>query len=108
VTRAWRTGSAIINVAFKERLDYYRLKQHKPCLNKGCSGLLDQRIQAKLQWLQAPNQRSGDSPNKARREPSRDFRNKRREYLKDNVNEFTTCSKKRNISGLRRSVNTQA
>jgi hypothetical protein len=27
------------------------LKKHKPWFNKGCSTLLDQRKQAKLQWL---------------------------------------------------------
>jgi hypothetical protein len=31
---------------------YYELKKHKPWFNEGYSKLLDQRKQAKLQWLQ--------------------------------------------------------
>ena len=46
------------------------------------SGFLDQRKQAKMQWLQYPDQSSGDYLNNARREASRNFRNKKTEYLK--------------------------
>jgi hypothetical protein len=31
-----------INISAKESLDYYELKKHKPCFDKGCSKLLDQ------------------------------------------------------------------
>jgi hypothetical protein len=34
-----------------ESLGYYELKQHKPWFDEECSELLDQRKQAKLQWL---------------------------------------------------------
>jgi hypothetical protein len=34
----------------KESLGYYEVKQHKPWFDGGCSTLLDQRKQAKLQW----------------------------------------------------------
>jgi hypothetical protein len=33
----------------KESLGYYELKQHKPWFDEGCSELLEQRKQAKLQ-----------------------------------------------------------
>jgi len=35
-----------------------------------------------MQWLQYPDQSSGDYLNNARREASRNFRNKKTEYLK--------------------------
>jgi len=35
-----------------------------------------------MQWLQHPDQSSGDNLNNVRREASRNFRNKNTEYLK--------------------------
>jgi hypothetical protein len=38
----------------KDSKGYYELRKHKPWYDKGCSKLLDERTQAKLQWLQDP------------------------------------------------------
>jgi hypothetical protein len=43
-----------IELSGKESESYYELKKHKPWFDEGCSELLDQRKQAKLQWLQDP------------------------------------------------------
>jgi hypothetical protein len=40
----------------KESLGYFELKKHKPWFDEGFSKLLDQRKQAKLQWLQDPSE----------------------------------------------------
>jgi hypothetical protein len=40
-----------------------------------------------------------------RREANRYFRNKKREYLKDKINELTTNSKKKNIRDLYKEIN---
>jgi hypothetical protein len=45
-------------------LNYYDLKKHKPWFNEGCSKLLDQRKQAKLQWLRNPSKINGDNLNR--------------------------------------------
>jgi len=45
-----------------------------------------------MQWLQSPNQRDRDNQNNVRREDSRHFRNKKREYLKAKINELETDS----------------
>jgi hypothetical protein len=66
------------------------LKKHKPWFDKGCSKLLDRRKQAKLQWLQDPSEINRDILNNVRRENSRYFRNKKREYQKDKINELAT------------------
>jgi uncharacterized protein YaaR (DUF327 family) len=70
------------------------LKKHKPWFDKGYLKLLDQRKQAKLQWLQDPIEINGDNLNNVRREASRYFKNKKREYLKDKINELPMNSKK--------------
>jgi hypothetical protein len=94
-----------INISAKESLSYFELKKNKPWFDEGCSKLLDQRKQAKLQWLQDPSEINGDNLNNARREASRYFRNKKREYLKDKTNELTTNSKNKNIRDMHREIN---
>jgi hypothetical protein len=58
-----------------------------------------------LQWLQDPSEINGDNLNKVRREASRYFRNKKREYLKDKINDLATNSKNKNIRHLYMGVN---
>jgi hypothetical protein len=62
--------------------------------------LVDQRKQAKLWWLQNPSQISGDNLQNLRCETSRTFRNKKREYLKDKINELECNNKNKNIRDL--------
>jgi hypothetical protein len=68
-------------------------RKHKPWFDERCSKLLDQRKQAKLQWLQDPSEINGDNVNNIRRETSRHFRNKKREYMKDKIDELAMNSK---------------
>jgi hypothetical protein len=76
------------------------LKKYKPLFDKGCSKLLDQRKQTKLPWLQDPNEVNGDDLSNVRCKASRHLRNKKWEYLKDNINELATYSKNKNIRDL--------
>jgi hypothetical protein len=57
--------------------------------------------------LQDPSEINGDNLNNVRREASRHFRNKKREYLKDKINELATNSKNKNknIRDLYRGLN---
>jgi hypothetical protein len=50
-----------------------------------------------LQCLQNPSKINGDTLNNIRRETSRLFRNKKREYFKDKIDEVATNSKNKNI-----------
>jgi hypothetical protein len=79
-----------IKTSAKGNLKYRRLKHIKPLFRDECSELIDQRKQAKLQWLQNPNQINGDDLQNLRRETSRTFRNKKRVYLKGKINELGT------------------
>jgi hypothetical protein len=67
--------------------------------------LVDRRKQAKLHWLQDPSVVNEDNLRSVRREVSRHFRNKKREYLKDKINEIELISKKKNIRDLYRGHN---
>jgi hypothetical protein len=53
-----------------------------------------------LQWLQDPSEINGDNLNNIRRETSRQFRNKKREYLKDEFYKLMTNSKNKKITEL--------
>jgi hypothetical protein len=55
--------------------------------------------------LQNQNQIIGDSLKNLRSEASRTFRNKKREYLKDKINELETNNKNKNIRDLYRGIN---
>jgi hypothetical protein len=50
-----------------------------------------------LQWLQDPSEINGDNLNNLRRETSRHFRNKKREHLKDKIDELATNNRNKNI-----------
>jgi hypothetical protein len=90
INRTWGSIRKNIKISAKESLGYYELKKHKPWFNKGCSKLLDQREQGTQQWLQNPSKINGDNMNNIRREASRHFRNKYREYQKGKINELAT------------------
>jgi hypothetical protein len=104
INSALETIREIIKISAKESLGYFELKKHKPWFDEGCSKLLDERKQAKLQWLQDPSEINGDNLNNVRREASRYFRNKKREYLKDKINELAMNSTNKNIRDLYRGI----
>jgi hypothetical protein len=84
ISSAWKTVRENITMSAKESLGYYELKKHKPWFDKGYAELLDQRKQAKLQWLQDPIKINENKLNTVRLKASRHFRNKKSEYLKQN------------------------
>jgi hypothetical protein len=67
--------------------------------------LADRRKQAKLQWLQDPSEANEVNLSDVRREASRHFKNKKREYLNDKINELEPSSKNKNIRNLYRGRN---
>jgi hypothetical protein len=97
INNAWKSIREIIKTSAKENLGYQKLKHNKPWFDDECSKLTDHRKQAKLQWLQNPNQINRDTLQNVRRETSRIFRNKKREYLKGKINELETNNKKKTL-----------
>jgi hypothetical protein len=73
----WETIRENIKISAEDSLGYFELKKHKPWFDEGCSKLLNQRKEAKLQWLQDPGGINWDNMNIVRREASRYFRKKR-------------------------------
>jgi hypothetical protein len=66
INSAWEMIRENIKISAKESLGYFKMKKHKPWFDKGCSTLLDQRKEAKLQWLQDPSEINVDNLNNVR------------------------------------------
>ena len=54
VDRTWKNIKGNIKTSAKESLGLHELKQNKPWFDEKCSGFLDQRKRAKMQWIQDP------------------------------------------------------
>jgi hypothetical protein len=101
INRALENIKENIKTSAKECLGLYKLKQHTPWFDKERLHFLDQR----KQWLQDPNQGTVDNLNHIRREASRHFRNKNKEYFTAKIDEPETTSKIKNIEDLYRGIN---
>jgi phosphomevalonate kinase len=51
INSAWETIRENIKISAKESQCYFEFKKHKRWFDEGCSELLDQKKEAKLQWL---------------------------------------------------------
>jgi hypothetical protein len=100
INRAWENVKENIKTSARQSLGLHELKQHKPWFDEECLGFLDQRKQAKMQWLRDPSQSTVDNLNSGRREASRHFRNSKKEYLKAKIEELENNSKIKNITVL--------
>jgi hypothetical protein len=105
IKNAWESIRGNIKTSDKDNVGYQKLKHNKPWFDDECSKLMDHRKQTKLQWLQNPNQTNRDNLQNLRRETSRTFRNKKRKYLKDKINELEINNKNKNIRDLYGGIN---
>jgi len=74
------------------------LKLHNSRFDEECLGSLDKRKLAKVQWSKDPNESRVDNLNNVRREVSRLLRNKKKEYLKANIEDLKTRVRLKNIT----------
>ena len=79
VNRVWENIKGNIKTAAKKSLGLHEWKQHKPWFDRECVDFLNQRVRAKMQWIQDPSRSKVDNFNNIRRVASRHFRNKRRQ-----------------------------
>jgi hypothetical protein len=105
INRAWENNKESIKISAKESLGLYERQQLKTWFDEKSSKFLDQKKQAKMEWLQNPNQSNADNLSNVRREASRHFRNKEEEYLKAKTNKLETNSKNKNIRDLYSGIN---
>ena len=73
INRAWKNAKENVQISANKTLGLCERKKQKPRFDEKCSHFLGQRKQAKMQWLQNPNQNNLDNLNNARQEASRHF-----------------------------------
>jgi len=105
INRTWENIKENILTSVQESLGLYEFKQNNPWFDEECLGLLNQRKRTKMKWIQDPSQSNLDSLNNVRREVSRHFRNRKRAYLRAEIEELETNSRIQNIRDLYRGIN---
>jgi len=105
INRIWGNIKYNIQISAKESLGMHLWTQHKHWFDEACLGFLDQRKQAKMQWAQDPCQSNVDNLNSVKREVNRNFRNKKKEYLRAKVEEIEANNKIHYIRDLYRGIN---
>jgi hypothetical protein len=105
VNRVWGNIKVNIKISAKESLGLQEWKQHKPWFDKECVDFLDQRKQAKMQWINFPRRSNIDNLNNLRPDASRHYRNKKKAYLKVKIEELETNSKINNVRDLYGGIN---
>jgi hypothetical protein len=97
INRVWENIKENIKTSITESLGLHELNQHKPWFKEECLGLLDQRKQATMQWVQDPSQSSVENLNNVIWEASRQKKKKKKAYLKAKIEERETNSKIRDL-----------
>ena len=105
INMGWESIKENIKISATKSLGMHEMKQHKPWFDELCLGNLDQRKQAKMQWIQDPSQSNADNLNNVRRDASRHFRNKKKAYLTAKTEELETNCKINHIRDLYRGIN---
>jgi hypothetical protein len=93
INRAWENIKESTQTSATESLGLHESKQHKPWFDEECLGFVDRRKQARMQWMQDPNQSTVENLKKVRRDASRHLRNKKKAYIKAKIEELETNSK---------------
>jgi hypothetical protein len=88
INRTWSTIREELKISAQKSVGYCKSEHRKPWFDEDCSNLVDGRKRTKLHWLQDPSEVNEGNLSDVRREASRQFRNKKREYLKDGINEL--------------------
>ena len=105
VNRTWENIKENLKTAAKESLCLHEWKQLKPWFDEECLGNLDQRKQAKMQWIKDPRRSNVDNLNNIRRDASRQFRNKKKAYLQVKIEELETNSRINKVRDLYTAIN---
>jgi hypothetical protein len=104
INKAWETIRGNIRISAKEGIGLCESKSHKPWFDEECLKLVDRRKQSKLLWLHVPSVVIEDNLPNVRRDASRRFMNKKREYLKGKITDIELDSKNKNIRDLYRGI----
>ncbi|PSN55555.1 hypothetical protein C0J52_12130 [Blattella germanica] len=89
------------NVATEEENNINReTRQSRKWFDDECADMVNKRKLAKMNWMREPNEQNSEQLCSIRRETTRFLKNKKREYLKEKINDLEINAKNRNIREL--------
>ncbi|KAJ4429390.1 hypothetical protein ANN_21547 [Periplaneta americana] len=97
INSVWKNIRDSIKIAAEQSIGYYETKEKKPWFDEDCCMVVERRKQAKLKFLQDPVEANRDNYFNGRREASRTLRSKKRDYLKEKLNEVETNISHRSV-----------
>ena len=105
VNKMWEAIRDTVKSAAKERVGEKKRQKNKPWFDDECLKLHDERKQARQRWLGNKNEANTNNYKNAKRNATRGFRNKKREYLTQKIQEIEENGKTNNIRDLYKGVN---
>jgi hypothetical protein len=104
INRAWNTIRENIKILAIENIGLCESESYKPWFGEKFLKFVNRRKLPKLKGLHDPSEVNEDNLNNVRREASRHFRNKKREYLEDKISEIELTSMNKNIRDSYRGI----
>ncbi|KAJ4426281.1 hypothetical protein ANN_27093 [Periplaneta americana] len=104
VNSIWENIRDNIKIAAEQSIGYYETKKKKPWFDKDCCMVVERKKQAKFKFLRDPVEANRDNYFNKSREANRRLRNKKRDYLKEKLNDVETNNKNKNIRDLYKGI----
>ncbi|PSN48471.1 hypothetical protein C0J52_11717 [Blattella germanica] len=89
-----------IKLSASESVGLLNKRQSRKWFDDECADMINKRILAKMNWIREPNEQNSEQLCSIRRETTKFLKNKKREYLKEKINDLEINAKNRNIREL--------
>ena len=104
VNKIWETMREKIISSAKESIGCVGKIKNKPWFDDECADLVKQRQQARIKWLQDPNQINAEAYSELKRRTSSTFRSKKRVYMKEKINEIGKNNANKDVRNMYRGI----
>ncbi|PSN38555.1 hypothetical protein C0J52_14819 [Blattella germanica] len=100
INREWESIRDTIKLSASESVGLLKKRQSRKWFDDECADMVNKRKLAKMNWMREPNEQNSEQLCSIRRETTRFLKNKKREYLKEKINDLEINAKNRNIREL--------
>jgi hypothetical protein len=105
VDDTWVKIRDCIQASAEEKVGVLETHRNKPWFNEECSELANKRKQAKLLWLQNPDDQTAEDFSNVRCGTCRTFMKKKHDYVQAKVNKLEENSENKNIQEMYKGIN---
>ncbi|PSN41362.1 hypothetical protein C0J52_19113 [Blattella germanica] len=93
INREWETIRDTIKLSASESKGLLKKRQSRKWFDEECVDMVHKRKLAKMNWMREPNEINSEQLRSIRRETIRFLKNKKREYLKEKINDLEINAK---------------